>query len=143
MKILLGCDHAGFELKEICREYLERSGDYEVVDKGVFSTESCDYPVIAHEVAGGVSRGEAPLGILVCGSGIGMSVAANRHRGVRAALCHNQYAARMSRLHNNANVLALGGRITGVDLALAIVDVFLGTEFEGGRHQRRVEGIEI
>jgi ribose 5-phosphate isomerase B len=143
MKILLGCDHAGFELKETCKEYLERSGDHEVVDKGVFGTESCDYPVIAHEVAGGVSRGEAPFGILVCGSGIGMSVAANRHRGVRAALCHNLYAARMSRLHNNANVLALGGRVTGVDLALAIVDVFLGTGFEGGRHQRRVEGIEI
>ena len=143
MKIVVGSDHAGLDLKETCKAHLNQLGIYEVVDKGVFTSESCDYPVVAHEVAETVSRGEAPFGILVCGSGIGMSIAANRHRNVRAALCHDLYAARMCRLHNNANVLALGGRVTGVDLALEIVHTFLATEFEGERHRRRVEQIEV
>lgn len=143
MDVVLGCDHAGFDFKETCRNRLEQSGKYRVIDMGVFSRESCDYPLIAHQVAGAVSRGEYPFGILICGSGIGMSIAANRHQNVRAALCNNLYAARMSRLHNDANVLAIGGRVTGVDLALEIVSVFLQTPFEGGRHQRRVEQIEI
>jgi ribose 5-phosphate isomerase B len=143
MDIVMGCDHAGFELKEICRKHLESIEEYKVTDLGVYSSDSYDYPLIAHKVGEAVSRGEYPFGILVCGSGLGMSIAANRHKGVRAALCHNLYSAGMCRLHNNANVLALGGRITGVDLALSIVDRFLTTEFEGGRHQRRVDQIEI
>ena len=142
MDIIMGCDHAGFDLKETVRKHLEGSGDYKVTDLGVFSRESCDYPVIAHKVSEAVSKGDYPFGILVCGSGMGMSMVANKHKGVRAALCHNLFSAGMCRLHNNANVLALGGRITGVDLALAIVDKFLTTEFEGGRHQRRVDQIE-
>ncbi len=143
MEIVLGCDHAGFDFKEACRSRLEESGDHRVIDMGVFNRESCDYPVIAHQVAGAVSRGEYPFGILVCGSGIGMSIAANRHSNVRAALCHDLYGARMSRLHNDANILAVGGRVTGVDLGLEIVSVFLNTPFEGGRHKRRVEEIEL
>lgn len=143
MDIVIGCDHAGFDFKETCRKRLELSREHRVVDMGVFSKEPCDYPLIAHKVAGAVSRGEYPMGILVCGSGIGMSIAANRHPNVRAALCHNLYVARMSRLHNNANILAVGGRVTGEDLALEIVDVFLKTSFEGGRHQRRIDQIEI
>ncbi len=142
MDLVIGCDHAGFDLKEICRDHLDRSGLHRVVDLGVHSTESCDYPLIAHQVAGAVSAGKYPFGILVCGSGLGMSIAANRHRGVRAALCHNLFSARMCRRHNDANVLALGGRVTGVDVALEIVDTFLDTAFEGGRHQRRVDQIE-
>lgn len=143
MDVVIGCDHAGFDLKETCRAHLERAGEHRVVDLGVFSTDSCDYPLIAHRVAEAVSGGEYPAGILVCGSGLGMSMAANRHRGVRAALCHNLFSARMCRRHNDANILALGGRVTGVDLALEIVDTFLGTGFEGGRHQRRVDQIEV
>ncbi len=143
MDIVIGCDHAGFALKETCRAHLERAGRHRVVDLGVFGTDSCDYPRIAHRVAGAVSAGEYPVGILVCGSGLGMSMAANRHRGVRAALCHNLFSARMCRRHNDANILALGGRVTGVDLALEIVDTFLDTGFEGGRHRRRVDQIEV
>jgi ribose 5-phosphate isomerase B len=142
MHIIIGCDHAGFDLKETCRNHLEQN-DHRVNYVGVFSRDSSDYPLIAHKVARGVSRGEAPFGILVCGSGLGMSMAANRHENVRAALCHNLFSATMSRRHNDANILALGGRITGVDLALAIVDAFLSTSFEGGRHSRRVRLIEL
>jgi len=142
MHIIIGCDHAGFDLKETCKSHLEQN-NYRVTDVGVFSRDSSDYPVIAHKVAEGVSRGQAPFGILVCGSGLGMSMAANRHEKVRAALCHNLFSATMSRRHNDANILALGGRITGVDLALAIMDAFLSTPFEGGRHGRRVRLIEL
>ena len=142
MHIIIGCDHAGFDLKETCKDHLEQES-HRVSDVGVFSRDSSDYPVIAHNVANEISRGKAPFGILVCGSGLGMSMAANRHENVRAALCHNLFSAAMSRRHNDANVLALGGRITGVDLALAIVDTFLNTTFEGGRHTRRVRLIEL
>ncbi len=143
MDIVLGCDHAGFDMKGVCKAHLQENRGCRVTDVGTFSTDSCDYPGIAHQVAGAVSAGEYPYGILICGSGLGMSMAANRHSGVRAALCHSLFAARMSRRHNDANVLALGARITGVDLLLEIVDTFLGTKFEGGRHQRRVDLIEI
>ena len=142
MSIVIGSDHAGFALKEACRAFLEKTGAYQVTDVGVFSSESFDYPKIAHKVARAVSRGEYNRGVLICGSGIGMSIVANRYKGVRAAVCDNLYSARMSRLHNNANVLAMGGRILGEGLALEILDVFLKTEFEGGRHQARVEQIE-
>jgi ribose 5-phosphate isomerase B len=142
MDIIIGADHAGFDLKEICKTFLEKSGKYKVTDIGVFSRQSYDYPKVAHKVAQAISNGECNVGILVCGSGIGMSMVANRYKGVRAALCHNIYSARMSRLHNDANILAMGGRVTGVDLALAILEQFLKTEFEGGRHSSRVDQID-
>lgn len=142
MKIIMGSDHAGFGLKEACKKHLEDAGAYHIYDAGVFSRDSSDYPKVAHRVAQAVSRGEYARGILICGSGLGMSMAANRHRGVRAALCHNIYSARLSRLHNDANILAMGERVLGEGLALEILDVFLDTAFEGGRHQRRVEQID-
>lgn len=142
MKIIIGSDHAGFDLKQECRAFLEKLGNHDVTDAGVFSRESADYPKIAHRVAEAVANGEHLRGILICGSGIGMSIAANRHRGVRAALCHNIYMARMSRLHNDANILAMGGRVIGPGLALDILDVFLNTEFEGGRHRLRLDQID-
>ena len=108
----------------------------------MFSRQSYDYPKIAHKVAQAISNGECNVGILVCGTGIGMSMVANRYKGVRAALCHNIYSARMSRLHNDANILTMGGRVTGVDLALEILEQFLKTEFEGGRHRSRVDQID-
>ena len=142
MNIIIGSDHAGFGLKEECKEFLEKSDEYEVTDIGVFSRQSYDYPRIAHKAARAVSRGEYDRGVLICGSGIGMSIAANRHNGVRAALCHNLYSARMSRLHNDANILTMGDRVLGVGLALEILELFLKTEFEGGRHRSRVEQID-
>ncbi len=142
MDIIIGADHAGFDLKEICKAFLEKSGKYKITDIGVFSRQSYDYPKIAHKVAQAISNGECNVGILVCGTGIGMSMVANRYKGVRAALCHNIYSARMSRLHNDANILTMGGRVTGVDLALEILEQFLKTEFEGGRHRSRVDQID-
>ncbi len=142
MDIIIGADHAGFDLKEICKTFLEKSGKYKVTDIGVFSRQSYDYPKVAHKVAQAISNGECSVGILVCGSGIGMSMVANRYKGVRAASCHNIYSARMSRLHNDANILTMGGRVTGVDLALEILEQFLKTEFEGGRHRSRVDQID-
>ncbi|MBN2123765.1 MAG: ribose 5-phosphate isomerase B [Deltaproteobacteria bacterium] len=142
MKIIIGSDHAGFDLKEECRTFLEEGEEHRVTDVGVFSRESSDYPDIAHRVAGAVAAGEYDRGVLICGSGIGMSIAANRHRGVRAALCHDSYLARMSRLHNDANILVMGGRILGIGLALEILNLFLSTGFEGGRHQRRLDRID-
>jgi ribose 5-phosphate isomerase B len=142
MDIIIGSDHAGFELKEACKVFLKESTEHQIKDVGVLSKESSDYPKIAHEVAQAVSRGEYERGILICGSGIGMSIVANRYRGVRAALCHNIYAAKMSREHNNANLLAMGERFTGVGLSLEILRVFLETSFEGGRHEARVALID-
>ncbi|MGD2126085.1 MAG: ribose 5-phosphate isomerase B [Desulfobacteraceae bacterium] len=142
MNIIIGSDHAGFDLKEVCRSFLEHSGEYGVTDAGVFSRESSDYPKIAHKVAQSIVKGGYDRGVLICGSGIGMSMVANRYKGVRAALCHNLYSARMSRLHNDANILTMGERIMGVGLALDILDLFLKTEFEGGRHKSRVDQID-
>ena len=142
MDIIIGSDHAGFALKEECLVYLEGNPVHKIIDAGVFSTESSDYPNIAHSVALSIIKGECQRGILICGSGIGMSIVANRHKGVRAALCHNIYLARMSRQHNDANILVMGGRVIGVGLALEMVDVFLETEFEGGRHSRRLDLID-
>jgi ribose 5-phosphate isomerase B len=138
MEIILGSDHAGFDLKMTCKAYLDGKEGYKVRDIGVFTKESADYPPIAHEVARSIQKGEAGIGILICGTGIGMSMVANRYKGIRAALCHNVFTARMSRLHNDANILAIGGRVIGPDLALAMVDAFLETPFEGGRHQGRI-----
>jgi ribose 5-phosphate isomerase B len=143
MQIIIGSDHAGYDLKEECKSFLEKSGEHRVKDAGVFTRDSFDYPKIAHQVSLAVSRGEYERGILICGTGIGMSITANRHRGVRAALCLDLFSAKMSRLHNDANVLTMGARILGVGLALEVLDVFLKTPFEGGRHRARLDQIEI
>ena len=142
MNIIIGSDHAGYDLKEVCKAHLLQSGEHQVTDVGVFSRDSSDYPRIGKEVAGAIGRGEYDRGVLVCGSGIGMSITANRFRRVRAALCHDVYSAKMSRLHNDANVLAMGGRIVGPGVALEILEVFLKTEFEGGRHKKRLDLID-
>ncbi|WP_456391970.1 ribose 5-phosphate isomerase B [Persephonella sp.] len=141
MKVAVGSDHAGFEYKEIVKKHLEQKG-YQVIDKGTYSTESVDYPVYGEAVARAVASGEADRGIVICGTGIGISIAANKVKGVRAALCTNEYMARMARKHNDANVLAFGARVLGIDVALGIVDEFFSTEFEGGRHERRVNLIK-
>ena len=137
MKIVLGCDHAGVELKEAVASLLKSLG-FEVDDVGTMSEESVDYPDFASGVAEAVSTGKDDRGIAICGTGIGMSIVANKYPGVRAALCHDSFTARMSRLHNDANILVLGGRVTGRDVALEIVKQWLATPFEGGRHERRV-----
>ena len=142
MEIIIGSDHAGFELKERCKAHLEGLDGFSVKDIGVFNTESADYPNVAHKLAGAVSDGQYSKGILICGSGIGMSIVANRYKGVRAALCHNLYLARMARMHNNANILVMGERVIGWGLALEMVDVFLNTDFDGGRHQVRLDMID-
>jgi ribose 5-phosphate isomerase B len=142
VKIVIGSDHAGFELKEDLRAYLgERN--VEVEDLGVKSAAPADYPDIGVAVAEKVSKGEFERGILICGSGIGMSIVANRFSGVRAALCHDLYTARMSREHNDANLLVLGGRLIGKGLAREILKVWLETGFQGGNHQRRVDKIKM
>jgi ribose 5-phosphate isomerase B len=142
MEIIIGSDHAGFELKERCKAHLEGLEGFSVKDIGVFNTESADYPNVAHKLAGAVSDGQYSKGILICGSGIGMSIVANRYKGIRAALCHNLYLAQMARMHNNANILVMGERVIGWGLALEMVDVFLNTDFDGGRHQVRLDMIE-
>ena len=142
MNIIIGSDHAGFDLKEEIRRFLSEKGDYIVKDMGAFSYDPVDYPIIAHEVAKNIAEKKFGMGILICGSGIGMSIVANRYRNVRAALCHNLYEVRLSRKHNDANILVLGGRVLGRGLALDMVDLFLSTDFEGGRHQRRLEEID-
>ena len=143
--LVLGSDHAGFPLKQEIRDHLAGQG-HEVTDLGCHDTTSVDYPDLAQAVAEQVARESGhdnpPLGILVCGTGIGMSIAANKVAGVRAALCHSEFEARMSRAHNNANVLCLGARVIGRDLAMGLVDAFLASAFEGGRHARRVAKIE-
>ncbi|MGD9948441.1 MAG: ribose 5-phosphate isomerase B [Desulfobulbus sp.] len=137
MNVALGCDHGGFELKtEIC-QVLEQAG-HTVNDVGCFSDQSVDYPEFADKVCSAVADGPSDRGILICGTGIGMSIAANRHRQIRAALCHEAVTARMSREHNDANVLCLGARVLGVSIAVDIVRVWLETEFVGGRHLRRI-----
>ena len=141
MKIAVGSDHAGYELKEHVRKGLAEAG-HEAIDFGTKSAERSDYPVYGVLVAKAVAKSEAERGIIVCGTGIGISMAANRVRGCRAAPCTSEYLAEMARRHNDANVLALGGRVLTSALADRIVDVFLKTEFEGGRHARRVDLID-
>jgi ribose 5-phosphate isomerase B len=136
LRIAVGSDHAGYELKEHIRRRLVEAG-HEVTDLGTDSTASVDYPVYGVRVARAVVKGEAERGIIVCGTGIGMAMAANRVRGCRAAPCVVEYAAEMARAHNDANVLTLGARILTPQIADRIVDVFLATDFEGGRHERR------
>ena len=140
--IVIASDHAGVDLKAQIIRVVEESGR-RVRDLGPADQSSVDYPDFAHLVAEAVAGGEAQMGILICGTGIGMSMSANRHPGVRAALCHDAFTAEMARRHNDANVLCMGARVLGVGVAEQITRVFLDSEFEGGRHQRRVEKIEI
>jgi ribose 5-phosphate isomerase B len=136
-KIALAADHAGFALKSLVRDELAGQG-YETLDLGTGSEESVDYPDFGRALGEAVAAGKADCGVLVCGTGIGISIAANRVAGVRAAVCHDVTTARLARLHNDANVLALGSRIVGLEVARDCVQTFLNTEFEGGRHGRRV-----
>lgn len=141
LKVAIGSDHGGFRYKESIIDYL-KVRDIEYIDVGTYKPESCDYPEIARKVAELVTSGKVDRGILVCGTGIGMSIAANKVHGIRAALCPDTYSARVSRAHNNANILCLGERVIGEHLALDITDIWLKTGFEGGRHKRRVDIIE-
>lgn len=137
MKIVLAADHGGFELKEAVRELLMDCG-HDVSDLGCFSKESVDYPDFAELAVQTILSGNSQMGILICGTGIGMSIAANRHRRIRAANCHNEYTVKMSREHNDANVLCLGARVLARDEALRLVSIWLETAFAGGRHQQRI-----
>lgn len=141
LSIIIGSDHAGFELKEKIRAHLASRG-CRVEDAGTFSDSSVNYVDYGRKVAAAISEGRFSKGILICGSGIGMSMAANRFKGVRAALCNDLLSARLSRQHNDANILALGGRIIGDVLAIELVDIFLDTDFEGGRHLDRVRSMD-
>ena len=141
LKVAVGSDHGGFRYKEQIIEYL-KSRNIPYFDVGTHTPEACDYPIIARKVAELVISGQANRGILVCGTGIGMSIAANKVKGIRAALCGDTYSARVSRAHNNSNILCLGERVIGEHLSLDIVDIWLKTGFEGGRHKRRVDLIE-
>lgn len=141
MKVAVASDHAGFSLKDTIRSYLTSLG-HEVIDFGTFSEDSVDYPDYAEKVVDALVNGVVDRGILICGTGIGMSIVSNKFPGVRAALCYDEYTARMSRLHNDANILVLGGRVLSGEVAVRIVDIWLNTEFEGGRHIRRLEKIK-
>lgn len=138
MNVIIGSDHGGFSLKGVIKELIIKL-DHEVEDVGCFSSESVNYPDIAEHVCQKVVSGDADSGVLICGTGIGMSMAANRHRQIRAALCHDHYTAVMSREHNNANVLCLGERVLGIGVAEDIVRAWFNSYFAGGRHQQRIE----
>ena len=141
LKIVIGCDHGGFDLKQKVIEYL-KARDIEFEDFGIYIKEASDYPEIAKKVAAEIAKGKFDKGILICGTGIGMSIVANKTKGIRAALCGDTYSARVSRAHNNANILCIGARVVGEYLALDIVDTWLKTNFEGGRHKKRIDMIE-
>jgi ribose 5-phosphate isomerase B len=141
-KLVMASDHGGFELKEHLKRFLAAQGD-KILDLGVHSLESVDYPDLAHSLANALLAGNATMGILLCGTGIGVSIAANRHAGIRAALCTDPFMAKMSREHNDANVLCLGGRILGPALAEEIVTAFLTSAFQGGRHLGRLAKIDL
>ena len=142
MNIVVVSDHAGFTLKEDVKTFLESEG-HNVIDCGTYSKESCDYPDYAHPAAGAVESGECAFGVAMCGSGNGICMTLNKHQGIRAALCWTPELAALARQHNNANVLVLPARFIAPEIALEIMDVFLNTEFEGGRHERRVEKIVV
>ena len=140
MRLAIGADHAGFEVKEKVKSFLAKEG-HEVIDVGTNSAESVDYPDFAEKVASSVKNKKADFGVLFCGTGIGMSMAANKIRGVRAAVCHNEHAAEMSRKHNDANVFCAGARVLSYDVIEKLLKLWLATPFEGGRHERRVSKI--
>ena len=141
MKLAIGNDHAAVEMKKEIMAYLLEKG-HEVINVGTDSTESFDYPVAGYKVARMVANKEAEAGIVICGTGVGISLAANKVQGIRACVCSEPYTARMSKMHNNTNILAFGARVIGVEMAKMIVDEWLNTEYAGGRHQRRVDMIE-
>lgn len=138
--LAIGCDHGGFELKNHIMKHLEERG-VAFKDFGTYSEASVDYPDYAKQVCEAIQNGECENGILVCGTGIGISIAANKHKGIRAALCSDVFSAKMTKEHNNANVICLGGRVTGRELAFMIVDAWLDAEFQGGRHADRIAKI--
>ena len=138
--IAIGADHGGFELKEAVKKHLEER-KIEYRDFGTYSGEAVDYPVIAKSVGEAVAKGEFECGILVCGTGIGMSIAANKVKGIRAACCSDTFSARFTKMHNNTNILCFGGRVIGAGLAIDVVDAYLDASFEGGRHEKRVNMI--
>ena len=140
MTVAITSDHGGYELKKEIIRFLDKK-EISYKDLGIFSAESVDYPDIAIPCAEAVARGEYEKGIIICGTGIGVCIAANKVKGIRAALCHDTFSARMSRMHNDANVLTMGGRVIGQGLAIAIVEKWLGSDFEGDRHERRVKKI--
>ena len=140
MKIAMGADHGGFSLKETIKQHLEEQG-HEILDLGTYDTASCHYPVYAEKVARAVAAGQAERGILVCGTGIGMSIAANKIPGIRAAAVSDCFTAQATREHNDANILCLGERTVGPGLAMRIVDTYLAAQFQGGRHQTRLDMI--
>ncbi len=139
--IAIASDHAGYALKEKLKKHLEENG-FEYKDFGTYSAESCDYPVFAKKACNAVISGECEKAVLVCGTGIGVSMAANKIKGIRAAVCSDTYSAKYTRLHNNANALCMGARVIGDGLAAEITDIFLTTPFEGGKHQRRIDMFE-
>ena len=141
MKVVVGSDHGGFELKEVLKKHLTEKG-FDVLDVGTHDTNSVDYPDIAVKACEKVVSSECAWGVLVCGTGIGISIAANKVLGIRCALVSNEYSAEMTKRHNNANMLAFGGRVTGPDLAKNILDAYINAEFEGGRHQNRLDKIK-
>lgn len=140
MKIGIGNDHVAVELKNIIKEHLEEQG-HEVVDFGTNSTERFDYPISGYAVGKAVASGDVDLGVLICGTGVGISLAANKVHGIRACVCSEPYSAKLSREHNNTNIIAFGARVAGPELAKMIVDEWLDAEFQGGRHQRRIDMI--
>lgn len=139
-KIVMGSDHAGFALKEKIKATLTERG-YDILDVGTHSADSCAYPVIAHALCSEIQNENRELGILICGTGVGMSMCANKHKGIRAACTSDTFSARLTRVHNDANVLCFGERVVGYGLAMELVDAFIETEFEGGRHKARVDMI--
>lgn len=141
MKIAIGNDHAAVELKNIIKEHLESKG-YEVINVGTDTHDSCDYPVYGEKVGRLVASGEADAGVLICGTGVGISIAANKVKGVRACVCSEPYTAKLSKMHNNSNIIAFGARVVGSEMAKMITDTWLETEYEGGRHQRRVDMLD-
>ena len=141
-KVVIGCDHAAVDMKNQVADDL-RSKGYEVTDVGTYTNDSCDYPVIAHELCTKIQDGSHKLGILICGTGIGMSMAANKHHGIRAACCSEPYSAQLTRQHNDANVCVMPGRFIPEETVKAIAKIFLNTDYEGGRHQRRIDKIPL
>lgn len=138
MKIAIGNDHTAVEMKQEIQTFLEEKG-YEVINLGTDTSDSCDYPVYGEKVGRAVADGTADLGIAICGTGVGISLAANKVKGIRACVCSEPYTAKLSRMHNDSNVLAFGARVVGVEMAKMITEEWLNAEFEGGRHQRRVD----
>jgi ribose 5-phosphate isomerase B len=136
--IVVGCDHSALDLKKAVISHIESKG-YDIIDVGTYTSDSCNYPDYAHAACEKIRSGEAARGVLICGTGIGMSMAANKHRGIRAAVCSDTFSARMTRMHNDANVLCFGARVVGEGLALDIVDAYLDAEYLGERHQKRVD----